>query len=147
MHWAAHGNTAAEIIYKRIDATKPNLGLTNFKGEKPTQQETEIAKNYLNEKELNLLNRIVTAYLEFAELQALNQKPMYMKDWIERLDDFLKMSGQEILNHLGTISHDKAIEKAKLEFEKFKELTKNELSKVEKDFIIQIENTSKKLKK
>lgn len=147
MHWAAHGNTAAEIIYKRIDATKPNLGLTNFKGEKPTQQEAEIAKNYLNEKELNLLNRIVTAYLEFAELQALNQKPMYMKDWIERLDDFLKMSGQEILNHLGTISHDKAIEKAKLEFEKFKELTKNELSKVEKDFINQIENTSKKLKK
>ena len=147
MHWAAHGNTAAEIIYKRIDATKPNLGLTNFKGEKPTQQEAEIAKNYLNEKELNLLNRIVTAYLEFAELQALNQKPMYMKDWIERLDDFLKMSGQEILNHLGTISHDKAIEKAKLEFEKFKELTKNELSRVEKDFIIQIENTSKKLKK
>ena len=147
MHWAAHGNTAAEIIYKRIDATKPNLGLTNFKGEKPTQQEAEIAKNYLNEKELNLLNRIVTAYLEFAELQALNQKPMYMKDWIERLDDFLKMSGQEILNHLGTISHDKAIEKAKLEFEKFKELTKNELSKLEKDFIIQIENTSKKLKK
>ncbi|MCZ8198568.1 MAG: virulence RhuM family protein [Flavobacterium sp.] len=147
MHWAAHGNTAAEIIYKRIDATKPNLGLTNFKGEKPTQQETEIAKNYLNEKELNLLNRIVTAYLEFAELQALNQKPMYMKDWIERLDDFLKMSGQEILNHLGTISHDKAIEKAKLEFEKFKELTKNELSKVEKDFINQIESTTKKLKK
>ena len=147
MHWAAHGNTAAEIIYKRIDATKPNLGLTNFKGEKPTQQEAEIAKNYLNEKELNLLNRIVTAYLEFAELQALNQKPMYMKDWIDRLNDFLKMSGQEILNHLGTISHDKAIEKAKLEFEKFKELTKNELSRVEKDFIIQIENTSKKLKK
>lgn len=147
MHWAAHGNTAAEVIYKRIDATKPNLGLTNFKGEKPTQQEAEIAKNYLNEKELNLLNRIVTAYLEFAELQALNQKPMYMKDWIERLDDFLKMSGQEILNHLGTISHDKAIEKAKLEFEKFKELTKNELSKIEKDFINQIESTSKKLKK
>jgi hypothetical protein len=147
MHWAAHGNTAAEVIYKRIDATKPNLGLTNFKGEKPTQQETEIAKNYLNEKELNLLNRIVTAYLEFAELQALNQKPMYMKDWIERLDDFLKMSGQEVLIHLGTISHDKAIEKAKLEFEKFKELTKNELSKVEKDFINQIESTSKKLKK
>jgi hypothetical protein len=147
MHWAAHGNTAAEVIYKRIDATKPNLGLTNFKGEKPTQQEAEIAKNYLNEKELNLLNRIVTAYLEFAELQALNQKPMYMKDWVKRLDDFLKISGQEILNHLGTISHDKAIEKAKLEFEKFKELTKNELSKVEKDFINQIENTSKKLKK
>ncbi|WP_298119020.1 virulence RhuM family protein [Flavobacterium sp.] len=147
MHWATHGNTAAEIIYKRIDATKPNLGLTNFKGEKPTLQETEVAKNYLNEKELNLLNRIVTAYLEFAELQALNQKPMYMNDWIERLDDFLKMSGQEILDHFGTISHEKALEKAKLEYDKFKESTKNELSKVEKDFINQIENTSKKLKK
>jgi hypothetical protein len=147
MHWAAHGNTAAEVIYKRIDATKPNLGLTNFKGEKPTLQETEIAKNYLNEKELNLLNRIVTAYLEFAELQALNQKPMYMKDWIERLDDFLKMSGQEILDHFGAISHEQALEKAKLEYDKFKESTKNELSKVEKDFLTQIENTSKKLKK
>jgi hypothetical protein len=147
MHWAAHGNTAAEVIYKRIDATKPNLGLTNFKAEKPTLQEIEIAKNYLNEEELNLLNRIVTAYLEFAELQALNQKPMYMKDWIERLDDFLKMSGQEILNHSGKISHDQAIEKAKLEYNKFKESTKNELSKVEKDFINEIENTSKKLKK
>ena len=147
MHWATHGNTAAEIIYNRIDATKPNLGLTNFKGEKPTLQETEVAKNYLNEKELNLLNRIVTAYLEFAELQALNQKPMYMKDWIERLDDFLKMSGQEILDHFGTISHEQAVEKAKLEYDKFKESTKNELSKVEKDFINQIENTSKKLKK
>ncbi|GAB3720242.1 virulence RhuM family protein [Flavobacterium koreense] len=147
MHWATHGNTAAEIIYNRIDATKPNLGLTNFKGEKPTLQETEVAKNYLNEKELNLLNRIVTAYLEFAELQALNQKPMYMKDWIERLDDFLKMSGQEILDHFGTISHEQALEKAKLEYDKFKESTKNELSKVEKYFINQIENTSKKLKK
>lgn len=147
MHWATHGNTAAEIIYNRIDATKPNLGLTNFKGEKPTLQETEVAKNYLNEKEINLLNRIVTAYLEFAELQALNQKPMYMKDWIERLDDFLKMSGQEILDHFGTISHEQALEKAKLEYDKFKESTKNELSKVEKDFLTQIENTSKKLKK
>jgi hypothetical protein len=85
MHWAAHGNTAAEIIYNRIDAAKPNLGLTHFKGKKPTQQETEIAKNYLNEKELNILNRMVTAYLEIAELQALNQIPMYMKDWKEEM--------------------------------------------------------------
>lgn len=81
MHWSAHGNTAAEIIYRRIDTNKPNLGLTNFKSEKPTKQETEIAKNYLSEKELNILNRTVTAHLELAELQALNQKPMYMQDW------------------------------------------------------------------
>lgn len=147
MHWAAHGNTAAEVIYHRIDAGKPNLGLTNFKGEKPTQQETEIAKNYLNEKELNLLNRMVTAYLELAELQALNQKPMYMNDWAERLDDFLKMTGQEILSHAGNISHQQALEKAKEEYEKYKEQTKNQLSKVERDFIKQIEEGENKLKK
>ncbi len=105
MHWAAHGKTAAEVIYYRIDANKPNLGLTNFQGTKPTQQEAEIAKNYLNEKELNLLNRMVTAYLELAELQALNQQPMYMKDWIERLDNFLNMTGQNILSHSGKITH------------------------------------------
>ena len=99
MHWAAHGHTAAEIVYQRIDAKKPNLGLTHIKGSKPTKQETEIAKNYLNEEELNLLNRMVTAYLELAELQALNRKPMYMKDWIERLDDFVRMTGNTILQN------------------------------------------------
>jgi hypothetical protein len=139
MHWAAHGNTAAEVIYKRVDAQKANLGLTSFKGNSPTQQETEIAKNYLNEKEINLLNRMVTAYLEIAELQALNQKPMYMNDWIIRLDDFLKMTGQEILSHSGTISHEKAIEKAKIEYEKYKIDNNNLLSKVENDFIKQLE--------
>lgn len=147
MHWAAHGHTAAEVIYQRIDSTKPNLGLTNFKGEKPSLQETEIAKNYLDEKELNLLNRFVTAYLEIAELQALNQNPMYMQDWVARLDDFLKMTGKEILNHSGTISHNQAIEKAKTEFDKYRETIKNELSNVEKDFINQLENTEKKITK
>ncbi|HOY21212.1 MAG TPA: virulence RhuM family protein [Haliscomenobacter sp.] len=145
MHWAAHGNTAAEVIYKRIDAKKPNLGLTHFKGNKPTKQEIEIAKNYLNEEELNILNRMVTAYLELAELQALNRKPMYMKDWIERLDDFLKMTGNEVLQHAGTISHQQALSKAEHEYEKFKELNKNELSEIEKDFVKQIETTAKKL--
>lgn len=147
MHWATHGHTAAEVIYQRIDSTKPNLGLTNFKGEKPSLQETEIAKNYLDEKELNLLNRFVTAYLEIAELQALNQNPMYMKDWVARLDDFLKMTGKEILNHSGSISHNQAIEKAKIEYDKCKETIKNELSNVEKDFINQLENTEKKISK
>ena len=146
MHWAAHGNTAAEVIYKRIDSEKPNLGLTNFKGNKPTLQEIEIAKNYLSEKELNVLNRMVTAYLEVAELQALNQKPMYMKDWSERLNDFLKMTGNEILNHSGKISHEQAIEKAKNEYQKFKLKNDLELSEVEKDFLKQIENSEKKLK-
>ena len=147
MHWAAHGQTAAETIYKRIDATKPNLGLTNFKGEQPTKKEIEVAKNYLNEKELDVLNRMVTAYLELAELQALNRKPMYMKDWINRLDDFLTMTGSEILTNAGSISHQKALEKAHTEYEKYREQTKDELSKVEKDFIKQIDTTAKKLKK
>ena len=147
MHWAAHGNTAAEIIFNRVDATKPNMGLTNFKGIDPTQQETEIAKNYLDEKELNILNRMVTAYLEIAELQALNQTPMYMADWVERLNDFLKLTGKDILQHAGNISHQQAIDKAKVEYDKFKEKGKNQLSQVEQDFIRQIETTAKNLKK
>jgi hypothetical protein len=147
MHWAAHGQTAAEVIFQRIDASKPNLGLTSFKGQKPTKKETEVAKNYLNEKELDILNRMVTAYLEMAELQAMNRKPMYMKDWVARLDDFLTMTGNEILTHAGNISHQKALDKANSEYEKFKEQRKNELSQVEKDFIKKIENTAKKLKK
>ncbi len=145
MHWAAHGHTAAEIIYHRIDAKKHNLGLTHIKGKKPTKQETEIAKNYLNENELNVLNRMVTAYLELAELQALNRKPMYMKDWIERLDDFLRMTGNDILQNAGTVSHTQALKKANAEYEKFIAQTKNELSEGEKDFVKQIENTAKRL--
>lgn len=146
MHWAAHGQTAAEVIYTRIDANKPNMGLTNFKGNKPTKLETEIAKNYLNEEELNVLNRMVTAYLELAELQALNRKPMYMKDWIERLDDFLKMTGSDTLKNAGTISHERALKKANDEYQKYRELTKNELSEAEKHFVKQIESTVKKLR-
>ena len=146
MHWATHGQTAAEVIYQRVDSAKNNLGLSNFKGAKPTKQETEIAKNYLSEPELNILNRIVTAFLEIAELQALDQTPMYMKDWIEQLDNFLKMTKKEVLNNAGKISHEQALKKAHSEYEKFKELIKNELSEVEKHFIEQINNTSKKLK-
>jgi len=145
MHWAAHGNTAAEIIFKRIDVQKPNLGLTTFKGEKPTKHETEIAKNYLTESELNLLNRMVTAYLELAELQALNQKPMYMKDWIERLDDFLRMTGNEVLQHAGTISHEQALKKANEEYKKFKAINQQILSKAEEDFLKQLETTGKQI--
>lgn len=145
MHWAAHGHTAAEIIYQRIDAKKLNLGLTHIKGSKPTKQETEIAKNYLNENELNVLNRMVTAYLELAELQALNRKPMYMKDWIERIDDFVKINGNNILQNAGTVSHNQALKKANLEYEKYIEKSKNELSEVEKHFLNQIEKASKKL--
>lgn len=142
MHFTAHGHTAAEIIFQRADADKQNMGLTTFKGEKPNKKEIQIAKNYLNEDELNILNRIVVAYLEFAELQALNRKPMYMKDWIVKLDDFLKMSGRELLESKGIRSHTQA----KDEYEKFKQKTKDELSRIEKDFVKYIDKTGKALK-
>ncbi len=147
MHWAAHGNTAAEVIYKRIDASRPNLGLTTFKGIRPTRQETEIAKNYLTEEELNILNRMVTAYLELAELQALNRSPMYMKDWTVRLDDFLRLTGNAILDHAGMVSHQQALEKAYIEYDKFKAFTKNDLSEGEKHFVNYLEKETKKLPK
>jgi hypothetical protein len=146
MHWAVHGNTAAEILYQRADGTKLNMGLTNFKGSKPTKQEAEIAKNYLSVDELTLLNRMVTAYIEMAEIQAMSKTPMYMKDWIARLDDFLKMTGKDILSHAGTISHEKAIQKVNEEYLSYKEKTKNELSRVEEDFIEHLEATAKMLK-
>jgi hypothetical protein len=147
MHWASHGETAAETIYKRVDSSKENIGLTNFKGEIPTKKEVEIAKNYLTEEELNILNRMVTAYLEIAEIQALDQTPMYMADWIKQLDTFLKMTNKDILKHSGTISHQKAIEKAHSEYKIYKEKIKNRITQVEKDFIKQIEDKAKSLKK
>lgn len=147
MHWAVHGNTAAELVYERADSAKPHMGLTHFKGTHPTRQDIGVAKNYLSEDELNLLNRMVTAYIELAEIQAMSKTPMYMSDWIARLDDFLKMTGKDILEHAGKISHDKAIQKAYDEYEKYKEQTKNELSHVEKDFIEYIDTTAKMLKK
>ncbi len=147
MHWAAHGSTAAEIVYQRANANQPFLGLTNFKGDKPTKKETEIAKNYLQQDELDILNRMVTAYLEVAELQALSRKAMYMNDWSGRLDDFLTMTGNNILENAGKVSHQKALDKAHTEYGKYKEQIKNELSNIEKDFIEQIDTTTKKLKK
>jgi hypothetical protein len=134
MHWAAHGQTAAEVIHARADARKPNMGLTNWLGTKPTKDEAVIAKNYLKAEEMEALNRIVNAYLEFAELQALNRKPMHMRDWIAKLDDFLRMSGREILTHAGKISHEQALQKAELDFEKYRIQRLNEPSQVEKDF-------------
>lgn len=134
IHWAAHGHTAAEIVNERADAARPNMGLTNWRGAQPTKGEAAIAKNYLTTVELETLNRIVTAYLEFAELQALNRKPMYMRDWIAKLDDFLRMGERDILAHAGTISHEQALRKAELEFEKFRALQLVQLSPVEKDF-------------
>lgn len=135
MHWAAHGQTAAEVIHRRVDAGKPNLGLTNWNGEVIRKPEVEIAKNYLNKDELDVLNRIVTLYLEFAELQALSRKPMYMRDWLAKLDDFLKLSGRELLSHVGSISHDQALQKAHAEFEKYRAEQLTRPTEVEKHFI------------
>jgi len=147
MHWASHGETAAETVYKRVDSSKEHIGLTNFNGEIPTRKEVEIAKNYLAEDELNILNRMVTAFLEIAEIQALDRKPMYMVDWIKQLNTFLKMTNKDILQHSGTISHQKAIVKAHNEYEIYKEKIKNRITQVEKDFIKQIEDKTKRLKK
>src|SRR3990167_7510585 len=135
MHWAAHGHTAAEIIYQRADASQPNMGMTNWVGEKIRKQEAGIAKNYLNEQELNLLNRIVTMYLEFAEMQALSHKPMTMKDWIRKLDDFLKVSDRDLLSHSGKISHEAALKKAHEEYGKFHRIELTEITEIEKHFI------------
>jgi hypothetical protein len=146
MHWAAHGHTAAEIIYSRADAAKPNMGMTAWSGDKPRNTDAEIAKNYLNEKELNILNRIVSMYLDFAELQALNRKPVYMRDWISKLDDFLKLNERNILTHAGKISHDKALEKAHDEYEQYSKVRLNEPSPVERQFLEAVKEL-KKLKK
>jgi hypothetical protein len=119
MHWAAHGRTAAEVIAARADATKPNMGLTSWAGDTPRKSDVAVAKNYLRAEELEALNRIVTAYLEFAELQAMNRKAMYMADWLAKLDDFLKLSDRQILRHAGKISHETAAAKAELEYNRF----------------------------
>jgi len=150
MHWASHGETAAtaaETVYNRVDSSKEHIGLTNFSGDVPTKKDVEIAKNYLNDDELNILNRMVTAFLEIAEIQALDRTPMYMADWIKQLDSFLNMTHKNILQHSGSISHQKAIEKAHSEYEIYKDSIKNRITQVEKDFIKQIENKTKGLKK
>jgi hypothetical protein len=122
------------------------MGLTTFKGTKPTKQEITVAKNYLNEEELAVLNRLVSAYLDIAEINAMQRKPMYMKDWIEVLDGFIKMSRQEVLTHAGKISAELAQQKALIEYETYKSRSENELSEVEKQFIASIEQANKKLK-
>ena len=133
MHWAAHGNTAAELVHQRVDSDQLHLGLTNFQGAEPTKAEVEVAKNYVNEEELNLLNRIVVAYLEFGELQALNRRPMKMADWSRKLDDFLKLGDHEVLTHGGNISAQQAKEKAHLEYSAYRRKTDQLPSRVDLD--------------
>lgn len=126
------GHTAAELIFTRVDSEKENLELTNFKGKYPTKSETEIAKNYLTEEELNILNRMVSAYLDVVELNALDRRPMTMQDWVNELDTFLKMTRKDILSNSGTISHKKALEKAHEEYDKYMQ---NHLTIAEKDYL------------
>ena len=145
MHYAAHGHTAAEIEFMRADGNKPFAGLKSFDGERPRASDMTVAKNYLDEEELNVLNRITTAYLEFAELQATLHNPMYMKDWIIKLDDFIKMTGREILQSAGTISKLEADNKALAEYAVYKERTKDEFSQVEKDFLENLKTTQKQI--
>lgn len=145
MHYSVHGHTAAEIIYERADAEKDFMGLTTWSGAMPTKPEAEIAKNYLTHEEVKSLNRIVSLYLDFAEMQAEEHRPMYMKDWINILDDFLRISRKDILTHAGKISAKLAKEKADHEYDKFKERTKNNLSPVEIHFLENFEREQKRL--
>ena len=139
MHWAAHGHTAAEIIYKRADAGQANMGVTNYPGNTLLKRDVEIAKNYLQEDELSLLNRIVTAYLELAEIQAMNQIVMYMQDWISRLQQFLSITDRNILTHAGEISRDQALTKAHEEYHQYKQLHINAPNEVDTHFIASTE--------
>lgn len=145
MHYSVHGHTAAEIIYERADAEKDFMGLTTWSGAMPSKPEAEIAKNYLTHEEIKSLNRIVNLYLDFAEMQAEEHRPMYMKDWINILDDFLRISRKDILTHAGKISAKLAKEKADQEYDKFKERTKNNLSPVEIHFLENFEREQKRL--
>ena len=145
MHYSVHGHTAAEIIYERADSEKDFMGLTTWSGAMPSKPEAEIAKNYLTHEEIKSLNRIVSLYLDFAEMQAEEHRPMYMKDWINILDDFLRISRKDILTHAGKISAKLAKEKADNEYDKFKERTKNNLSPVEIHFLENFEREQKRL--
>lgn len=135
MHWAAHKHTAAEIVYQRADAEKENMGLTSWEGKQIKRSDTEIAKNYLTQTELDALNKIVSAYLDIAEVRALAHEPMYMKDWLETIDDYLKMTRRDILMTKGRVTHKQAIDKAHEEYEKYRKKQDELLSPVEQHFI------------
>jgi hypothetical protein len=143
MHYSAHGHTAAEIIASRADGGRDFMGLTAWTGAFPRREDAHFAKNYLSEREVGTLNRIVALYLDFAELQAESHVPMYMKDWIGKLDEFLKLSGKELLKHAGSVSAEVARRKADLEYDRFRERTRESLSPVELHFIESFEQARK----
>ncbi|MDR1190243.1 MAG: virulence RhuM family protein [Verrucomicrobiales bacterium] len=145
IHFAAHGHTAAEIISGRANAALPFMGMTVFSKEQPLKNEITVAKNYLREDELAKLNRMVSAFFDLAELRAMNHLPMYMKDWLAELDDFAKRYGQGVLENAGTVSHEAALGKARVEYEKYRQKTRDELSAAERDFLASIKTVQEKL--
>ena len=144
LHYATHGHTASEVIYERADAEKPFMGLTTFKGDIPVLQDVVIAKNYLNGEELKVLNNLVSGYFDFAEIQAIRHNPMYMKDYIKQLDMILSSTGEKMLNGSGSISHKKAIQKAKAEYRKYQVKT---ISPVEEEYLNTIKEINNKIEK
>ena len=143
LHYAAHGHTAAEVIYERAHADKPFMGLTTFSGDFPTAKDIGIAKNYLTEEELRVLNQMVSGYFDFAEVQAIRHRPMYMSDYVEQLDNILRATGEEVLTHAGKISHAQAMEKAKAEYKRYQAQT---LSPVEEEYLKTIKQLGKTAK-
>ena len=144
LHYAVHGHTAAEIIFERADSTKPFMGLTTFSGSQPTQKDISIAKNYLTETELKILNNLVSGYFDFAEIQAIKRKPMYMENYVEQLDNILTSTGEQVLQNAGLISHEQAVEKALSEYRKYQVKT---LSPVEQAYLETIKHTEKIIRK
>ena len=143
LHFAAHGNTAAEVIYKRANADSPMMGLTSFKGDHPTLRDARIAKNYLSENELKILNNLVSGYFDFAEIQAMRRRPMYMDDYVKQLDSILSSTGEALLNGPGSVSHQLAMDKAREEYRKFQV---RELSPVERAYLETIKALNDKTK-
>ena len=144
LHYAAHGHTAAEVIYQRADAEKPFMGLTSFSGELPALKDIGIAKNYLEENELKVLNNLVSGYFDLAEINAIEHKPMYMDDYVKQLDSVLSSGNRKLLNGAGSVSHKQALEKAKAEYRKYQEIT---LTPVEKAYLESIKEVSKEVKR
>lgn len=144
LHFAAHGHTAAEVIYERADADKPFMGLTSFSGELPALKDISVAKNYLNESELRVLNNLVSGYFDLAEINAIEHKPMYMSDYVQQLDALLSSSNRQLLQSSGTVSHKQAMEKVKIEYRKYQEKT---IAPVEQAYLDNIKALEKEAKK
>ncbi len=144
LHYAAHGHTAAEVIWERADSNLPFMGLKVFPGKQPTLKDVTVAKNYLNESELKILNNLVSGYFDFAEIQAMKRKPMYMNDYIHQLDNILSSTGEQLLKNAGHVSNEAALEKAKAEYKKYQAKT---LAEVEKAYLETIKHTQKKIGK